>query len=39
MEVARPADLRPALEDALKSNEAGKTAILNVMMPAAGKLR
>jgi acetolactate synthase I/II/III large subunit len=39
MEVARPADLRPALEDALKSVESGKTAILNVMMPAPDKLR
>jgi acetolactate synthase-1/2/3 large subunit len=39
MQVAKPADLKPALQEALESIQAGKTAILNVIMPAAGKLR
>jgi thiamine pyrophosphate-dependent acetolactate synthase large subunit-like protein len=39
IEVAKPAELKPALQDALKSIRAGKTAIVNVIMPAAGKLR
>lgn len=37
--VAKPADLKPALQEALKSVQAGKTAILNVTMPDAGRLR
>src|SRR5262249_8032312 len=39
IEFSNPADLKPALREALKSIEAGKTAILNVIMPAVGKLR
>jgi acetolactate synthase-1/2/3 large subunit len=39
IEVSKPAGLKPALRDALKSIQAGKIAILNVIMPAAGKLR
>lgn len=39
MQVAKPADLKPALQEALKSIQAGKTAILNVMIPAIGKRR
>jgi len=38
-EVGKPADLKPAVQEALKFLQAGKTAILNVIMPAAGKLR
>jgi acetolactate synthase-1/2/3 large subunit len=37
--VSKPADLKPALQEALKSIRAGKTAILNVIMPGAGTLR
>ncbi len=39
IEVRKPADLKPALQTALKSIQAGKTAILNVIMPATEKLR
>lgn len=39
IEVAKPADLEGAVQEALKSIQAGKTAILNVIMPATGKLR
>ncbi|MEW6453273.1 MAG: thiamine pyrophosphate-binding protein [Pseudomonadota bacterium] len=39
IEVAKPADLKGAVQEALKSIQAGKTAILNVIMPAVGKLR
>jgi acetolactate synthase-1/2/3 large subunit len=38
-EVSKPADLKPALLEALKSIQAGKTAIINVIMPAVGSLR
>ena len=37
--VDRPADLVPALKKARASLEAGKTAILNVIMPDKGELR
>ena len=38
-EVSKPAELKRALQEALKSIQAGKTAILNVMMPGAARLR
>jgi hypothetical protein len=38
-EVSRPADLKRAVADALRSVQAGKTAILNVIMPGAARLR
>ena len=38
-QVKQPADLEPALQEALKSIQAGKTAILNVVMPDNGNLR
>lgn len=38
-EVSKPADLKRAVTEALAAVQAGKTAILNVIMPAAGKLR
>lgn len=38
-EVANPLDLKNAVREALKSIQMGKTAILNVIMPGAGKLR
>lgn len=38
-QVENPADLKPALEEALKSIQAGKIAILNVIMPDKGDLR
>ena len=37
--VERPADLEPALREALHSLHAGKTAILNYNMPDQGDLR
>ncbi|MFP6734924.1 MAG: hypothetical protein VB959_13925 [Rhodospirillales bacterium] len=37
--VERPADLEPALREALHSLHAGKTAILNFIMPDQGDLR
>jgi acetolactate synthase-1/2/3 large subunit len=38
-EVSKPAELKRAVQEALKSVQAGKTAILNVIMPAAARLR
>ncbi|MEQ9317032.1 MAG: thiamine pyrophosphate-dependent enzyme, partial [Henriciella sp.] len=38
-QVARPSELRPAVEAALDSLKAGKSAILNVAMPDQGTLR
>jgi hypothetical protein len=38
-EVAEPGDLKGALQGALKSILAGKTAIVNVIMPDSGTLR
>jgi acetolactate synthase-1/2/3 large subunit len=38
-EVSKPAELKRALQEALKSIQAGKTAILNVIMPAAARQR
>lgn len=38
-EVSRPEDLKPAVQEALQSLKAGKSAILNVIMPADGRLR
>ena len=37
--VEKPADLKAAIEAALASVEAGKPAILNVMMPDSGAQR
>jgi thiamine pyrophosphate-dependent acetolactate synthase large subunit-like protein len=37
--VERPADLEPALREALHSLHAGKTAILNFIMPDQADLR
>ena len=37
--IERPADLEPALREALNSIQVGKTAILNVIMPDQGDLR
>ena len=37
--IENPADFEPALREALKSIQAGKTAILNVVMPDNGNLR
>jgi acetolactate synthase-1/2/3 large subunit len=37
--VESPAELKGALREALASIEAGKTAILNVIMPDPGNLR
>jgi acetolactate synthase-1/2/3 large subunit len=38
-EVKTPSELRTAVQKALESIQAGKTAILNVMMPGVGTLR
>jgi acetolactate synthase-1/2/3 large subunit len=37
--VADPADLKRVMQEALASIQAGKTAIVNVVMPAPGRLR
>jgi hypothetical protein len=37
--VESPAELKGALQEALASIEAGKTAILNLIMPDPGNLR